>query len=205
MISLRIGMLASLIPTPKCHFLMTGYTPLTIDRQTSTIQKTTATRTEDVMTSRAPEFSIESGCLQSSNSRWCLKMLWGFRCDETTASHQEYHGIVFNTKRSCLAKDQAFVAFDWSRLPQLPWYLALAVSQVKSCLSYPFLRFTSPSSTSSKVMWIQRRFIRVFRGLGISTSPTPVVGTAPVVLVTSPGSASGNWRSSSAGDLPASK
>eukprot|EP00434_Breviolum_minutum_P009154 symbB.v1.2.008066.t1/scaffold504.1/size194584/2 len=36
-----IGMLASLIPTPKCHFLMTGYTPLTIDRQTSTIQKTT--------------------------------------------------------------------------------------------------------------------------------------------------------------------
>lgn len=100
-------------------------------------------------------------------------MLWGFRCDETTASHQEYHGIVFNTKRSCLAKDQAFVAFDWSRLPQLPWYLALAVSQVKSCLSYPFLRFTSPSSTSSKVMWIQRRCIRVFRGLGISTSPTP--------------------------------
>ena len=34
-------MLASLIPTPKCHFLMTGYTPLTIDRQMSTIQKTT--------------------------------------------------------------------------------------------------------------------------------------------------------------------
>ena len=39
---LRIGMLASLIPTPKCHFLMTGYTPLTIDRQTSTVRKTTA-------------------------------------------------------------------------------------------------------------------------------------------------------------------
>eukprot|EP00913_Durusdinium_trenchii_P009916 g9307.t1 len=34
-------MLASLIPTPKCHFLMTGYTPLTIDRQISTVQKTT--------------------------------------------------------------------------------------------------------------------------------------------------------------------
>jgi len=26
-----VGLLASLIPTPKCHFLMTGYTPLTID------------------------------------------------------------------------------------------------------------------------------------------------------------------------------
>eukprot|EP00930_Biecheleria_cincta_P036191 TRINITY_DN24830_c0_g1_i1.p1 TRINITY_DN24830_c0_g1~~TRINITY_DN24830_c0_g1_i1.p1 ORF type:complete len:469 (+),score=78.47 TRINITY_DN24830_c0_g1_i1:99-1505(+) len=36
-----IGMLASLIPTPKCHFLMTGYTPLTLDRQTATVRKTT--------------------------------------------------------------------------------------------------------------------------------------------------------------------
>eukprot|EP00927_Polykrikos_kofoidii_P008492 TRINITY_DN13523_c0_g1_i3.p1 TRINITY_DN13523_c0_g1~~TRINITY_DN13523_c0_g1_i3.p1 ORF type:complete len:233 (-),score=39.61 TRINITY_DN13523_c0_g1_i3:156-854(-) len=36
-----IGMLASLIPTPRCHFLMTGYTPLTIDRHSSTIRKTT--------------------------------------------------------------------------------------------------------------------------------------------------------------------
>lgn len=36
-----VGMLASLIPTPRCHFLMTGYTPLTIDRQSTTIRKTT--------------------------------------------------------------------------------------------------------------------------------------------------------------------
>jgi len=36
-----IGMLASLIPTPRCHFLMTGYTPLTVDRQAATIRKTT--------------------------------------------------------------------------------------------------------------------------------------------------------------------
>lgn len=26
-----VGLIASLIPTPRCHFLMTGYTPLTID------------------------------------------------------------------------------------------------------------------------------------------------------------------------------
>lgn len=25
-----IGLVASLIPTPRCHFLMTGYTPLTV-------------------------------------------------------------------------------------------------------------------------------------------------------------------------------
>merc|ERR1719446_832914 len=36
-----IGMLASLIPTPRCRFLMTGYTPLSIDRQTATVRKTT--------------------------------------------------------------------------------------------------------------------------------------------------------------------
>lgn len=28
-----VGLLASLIPTPRCHFLMTGYTPLTVERQ----------------------------------------------------------------------------------------------------------------------------------------------------------------------------
>ena len=26
-----VGLIASLIPTPRCHFLMTGYTPLTLD------------------------------------------------------------------------------------------------------------------------------------------------------------------------------
>ena len=36
-----VGLLASLIPTPRCHFLMTGYTPLTIEKQTSNIKKTT--------------------------------------------------------------------------------------------------------------------------------------------------------------------
>jgi len=28
-----IGLIASLIPTPRLHFLMTGYTPLTTDAQ----------------------------------------------------------------------------------------------------------------------------------------------------------------------------
>ena len=41
-----VGLVASLIPTPRCHFLMTGYTPLTIEQEheaaaTSTIRKTT--------------------------------------------------------------------------------------------------------------------------------------------------------------------
>jgi tubulin gamma len=38
-----IGLVASLIPTPRCHFLMTGYTPLSVTGTpgASTIQKTT--------------------------------------------------------------------------------------------------------------------------------------------------------------------
>ena len=36
-----VSLLASLIPTPKCHFLMTGYTPLTVDKIVSNIKKTT--------------------------------------------------------------------------------------------------------------------------------------------------------------------
>lgn len=27
-----MGLIASLIPTPRCHFLMTGYTPLVLDQ-----------------------------------------------------------------------------------------------------------------------------------------------------------------------------
>lgn len=41
-----VGLVASLIPTPRCHFLMTGYTPLTIESEEtlgggSTVRKTT--------------------------------------------------------------------------------------------------------------------------------------------------------------------
>ncbi|KAL0479088.1 tubulin gamma [Acrasis kona] len=36
-----VGLIASLVPTPKCHFLMTGYTPLTIDKANQlNVQKT---------------------------------------------------------------------------------------------------------------------------------------------------------------------
>nr|QBH22545.1 I1 gamma-tubulin 1 [Philasterides dicentrarchi] len=36
-----VGLLASLVPTPRCHFLMTGYTPLTIDNKVQAVRKTT--------------------------------------------------------------------------------------------------------------------------------------------------------------------
>ena len=34
------SLVASLVPTPRLHFLMTGYTPLTIDAKATRIQKT---------------------------------------------------------------------------------------------------------------------------------------------------------------------
>lgn len=37
-----MGLVASLIPTPRCHFLMTGYTPIIMDPSTqSKVRKTT--------------------------------------------------------------------------------------------------------------------------------------------------------------------
>ena len=37
-----MGLIASLIPTPRCHFLMTGYTPLILDQsEQHNIRKTT--------------------------------------------------------------------------------------------------------------------------------------------------------------------
>lgn len=37
-----VGLVAGLIPTPRCHFLMTGYTPLSVERQAAaTVRKTT--------------------------------------------------------------------------------------------------------------------------------------------------------------------
>ena len=36
-----IGLIAPLIPTPKLHFLMTGYTPLTTEAEKAAVRKTT--------------------------------------------------------------------------------------------------------------------------------------------------------------------
>lgn len=36
-----VGILASLIPSPRCHFLITGYTPMVIEKHVSSVKKTT--------------------------------------------------------------------------------------------------------------------------------------------------------------------
>lgn len=64
-----VGLMAGLIPTPRCHFLMTGYTPLTVDGTgASAVQKTTVLdvmrrllQTKNIMVS-AP---MKKGCYMS--------------------------------------------------------------------------------------------------------------------------------------------
>lgn len=36
-----VGILASLVPVPRCHFLMTGYTPMVMEKTVSNVKKTT--------------------------------------------------------------------------------------------------------------------------------------------------------------------
>lgn len=50
-----ISLIAPLVPTPRCHFLMTGYTPITIDNKISLIRKTSVL---DVMTRLLKEKNI---------------------------------------------------------------------------------------------------------------------------------------------------
>lgn len=63
-----VGLVAGLIPTPRCHFLMTGYTPLTVEAHASAIRKTSVLdvmrrllQTKNVMVSTDPR----QGCYAS--------------------------------------------------------------------------------------------------------------------------------------------
>ena len=44
-----VGLVASLIPTPRCHFLMTGYTPLTVEREESSDARAALVRKTTVL------------------------------------------------------------------------------------------------------------------------------------------------------------
>lgn len=70
-----VGLIASLIPTPRCHFLMTGYTPLTVDLEAgqthSSIRKTTVLdvmrrllQTKNIMVkAQLTTMLVASGCI----------------------------------------------------------------------------------------------------------------------------------------------
>ena len=87
-----VGLVASLIPTPRCHFLMTGYTPLTVEREReaavmSTVRKTTGQLPLHMYDAPAPTPGLESAVidtvLQASYARHgtpstCYQSWFGF-------------------------------------------------------------------------------------------------------------------------------
>jgi tubulin gamma len=82
-----IGLVASLIPTPRCHFLMTGYTPIVLSEgQISGVRKTTVL---DVMR-RFAHLNCHLGPLiPSSSLSACLQV----------DPIQEHHGIRLYPQR----------------------------------------------------------------------------------------------------------
>eukprot|EP01048_Picozoa_sp_COSAG05_P010440 COSAG05_NODE_919_length_6591_cov_81.831793_5_plen_473_part_00 len=63
-----IGLIASLIPTPRCHFLMTGYTPMTLDQHASSVRKTTVL---DVMRRLLQEKNRMVSCKRKDGKKGC--------------------------------------------------------------------------------------------------------------------------------------
>jgi len=74
-----VGIVASLIPTPRCHFLMTGYTPLHTETKTSAVRKTSCL---DVMRRLLQPKNI----MVSASTRKGTKIVRGLSiiCDQST-------------------------------------------------------------------------------------------------------------------------
>jgi len=67
-----MGLVASLIPTPRCHFLMTGYTPLAVDSSLNSIRKTTVL---DVMRRLLQPKNILASCNVKSKTEAYISIL----------------------------------------------------------------------------------------------------------------------------------
>ena len=62
-----IGLLASLIPTPRCHFLMTGYTPLQLKVSTDTATNTAAPSVRSEMVRKTSVLDVMRRLTQPAN------------------------------------------------------------------------------------------------------------------------------------------
>lgn len=63
-----VGLIAPLIPTPRLHFLMTGYTPLTTDQEATSVRKTTVL---DVMRRLLQPKNMMVSTAHDRNSQHC--------------------------------------------------------------------------------------------------------------------------------------
>ena len=92
-----VGLLANLIPTPRCHFLMTGYTPLSLDkRQLSSVRKTSVL---DVMSRLLQPKNI---MVSSSTRRGCYISILNIIQGEVDPS--EVHKSLQRIREKKLAK-----------------------------------------------------------------------------------------------------
>lgn len=64
-----MGLLAPLIPTPRLHFLMTGYTPLSTDTDEASVRKTTVL---DVMRRLLQPKNMMVSTAQDRGSQHCF-------------------------------------------------------------------------------------------------------------------------------------
>lgn len=64
-----MGLLAPLIPTPRLHFLMTGYTPLSTDTDEASVRKTTVL---DVMRRLLQPKNMMVSTAQDRSSQHCF-------------------------------------------------------------------------------------------------------------------------------------
>lgn len=77
-----VGIIASLIPTPRCHFLMTSYTPFTSDQidKVSPIQAFATAVVTDIYHTRqnlsvAPRCWMLCDASCNRKTEWCLRLL----------------------------------------------------------------------------------------------------------------------------------
>ena len=154
-----IGLVASLIPTPRCHFLMTGYTPIMLSEgQTSAIRKTTVldvmrrlTQTQNIMVSA----STRKGCYIS-----ILNIIQG-AVDPTQVRSR----LSLSRSLSLCLCLIVCVCPPWSRVCQPP-FASLYQTRcfIRSITPFPplaptpngrdlFLRCTRRSSASASASW----------------------------------------------------
>eukprot|EP00605_Chrysophyceae_sp_TOSAG23-4_P001042 GSChrysophyteH1.ASY1.ANO1.1145.1 assembled CDS len=81
-----VGLVASLVPTPRCHFLMTGYTPISLQDGggTSSVRKTTVldvmrrlTQTKNIMVSAVDPTQVHKALQRIRERRLVDFIPWG--------------------------------------------------------------------------------------------------------------------------------
>jgi len=110
-----IGLISPLIPTPRLHFLMTGYTPLSSEQEATSIRKTTVLdvmrrllQSKNMMVSTAPDRTSHHRYISILNIIQVQKLVYS----------SFFHHFQINTKRTNGEKSTTLIVilgWSWSR------------------------------------------------------------------------------------------